>query len=629
MAFRTMLLGSVVAGLLFCPVAGAADVERAAPPTLSFGVIADIQYADRDPASGRHFRASLKRLEECVADLNSRDLDFTIQLGDFIDRDVASFDRVLPLFDRLTMPRYHVLGNHDFPMPREQVLSKLGIEAAYYTFSSDGWRFVVLDTVDIAMGGGWPEDSDNYRQARQWVEKLRAEGMSEEQTCDRCGLGEGQRQWLRETLREARERGERVIVFGHIPIVAAPGGEWARIHNHEEIREVLESAGCVVAYFNGHDHGGGYAYRDRIHYVTVEGMVQGPDETAYATVELYDDRIEIHGVGRTPSRELALAEDVSSMGLDSEMDEEKEDAMKVQPLPKGISTWVYRYSDGISRQVHRFNSRALPQLRFKYFFPYAGSVGFDDQPEGQAAVYYSTEAVSAYAETLPPGTLIMPIVDGRADKGEFSGWTDEQYREAARQVAKCIIDDPHAAGVQIDIEPFRPDHLPFYRHLTEMLNAEGKYCTMFVGPKRKDLLTTIFQSCNVVVMSGYDLNGEGMELDAYRAAMKGSLARFQQVAEETGGQYMVGIPAAASWGEFEYIAGGDGERTETGVKQEERVQAALDAVKPYLECSQYIGVSLWHMSDPEKDSEEPEKATKRTKFPNTIRESVWKLLESY
>ena len=120
-----------------------------------------------------------------------------------------------------------------------------------------------------------------------------------------------------------------------------------------------------------------------------------------------------------------------------------------------------------------------------------------------------------------------------------------------------------------------------------------------------------------------------MELTAYRAAMEGALARFQQVAEETGRQYMIGIPAAASWGEFEYIAGGDGERTETGVKQEEYVQAAVDATKPYHEYPQYIGLSLWHMSDPEKDFEEPEKATKRTKFPNIIREAVWKILESY
>ncbi len=626
MRLRIILLALLAAGLLLCHVAGADDVEGAAQPALSFGVVADIQYADRDTASGRHFRASVGRLERCVADLNSRDLDFTIQLGDFIDRDAASFDVILPIYDRLTMPRYHVLGNHDFPMPRDQVLGKLGLEAAYYTFAYDGWRFVVLDTVDIAMGGGWPEESENYRQARRWVEKLRAEGLSEDETCNRCGVGERQVQWLRDTLRQARERGERAIVFGHIPIVAGPGGEWALIYNHEDLREVLASAGCVAAYFNGHDHGGGYAHRDGIHYITVEGMVQGPDETAYATVDLFDDRIEIHGVGRTPSRKLALSEDVASVG--SDMEEEKEKTVKIDPLPKGISTWVYRYGDGVSRQVHAFNSRALPHLRFKYFFPWAGWVGFPEE-EGVATVGYRSEAVEAYARTLPPGTLIMPIVDGRADKGEFSGWTDEQYREAARKVAEHIIADPHAAGVQIDIEPFRPDHLPFYRHLTEMLNAKGKYCTMFVGPKRHDLLTRIFQSCNVVVMSGYDLNGEGMDLERYRASMKGAVARFQQVAEETGTQYMIGIPAAASWGEFEYTAGGDAERVETGVKQEEYVQAALDAVKPYHEHSHYIGLSLWHMSDPEKDFEEPEKATRRTKYPNIIRESVWKMLEDY
>lgn len=306
MRFKAILFGLAVAGLLSCPMADAGESGASAPSSISFGVIADIQYADRDPASGRYFRASLKRLEECVEDLNSRRLAFTIQLGDFIDRDAESFDRVLPVFDRLTMPRYHVLGNHDFPMPREQVLKKLGLGGPSYSFSYDDWRFVVLDTVDIAMGGGWSEDSEHYQQARRWVDKLRAAGMSEDSTCNRCGIGDQQKQWLIQTLEQACERGERVIVFGHIPIVTPPRGEWARIYNHEEIREVLESAGCVVAYFNGHDHKGGYAFRNGIHYVTLEGMVEGADETAYAIVELLDDRILIHGVGRTPERELEL-----------------------------------------------------------------------------------------------------------------------------------------------------------------------------------------------------------------------------------------------------------------------------------------------------------------------------------
>lgn len=321
--------------------------------------------------------------------------------------------------------------------------------------------------------------------------------------------------------------------------------------------------------------------------------------------------------------ELA-AGSVRMAGMDS--DKPNTDA-KLRPLPKGISTWAYRYSDGMARQVQRFNSRARPELRFRYLFPYAGSVGFTDE-KGQAIVHYSSKATRAYARALP-GMLMMPIVDGRTDKGEFNGWTDEQYREAARKVAERVIEDADAAGVQIDIEPFSADHLPFYRHLRELLNAEGKHCTMFVGPWGKELLTRIFQSCDIVVMSGYDLDGDGSGLSDYRAAMERSVARFQQVAEETGGHYMIGIPAAASWGEYEYIAGGEGGRVETGVKQEEYVKAALDVVKAYRDRPEYIGIALWHMSDPETESEEPEKATRPIKFPNIIRESVWKMLEDY
>jgi len=301
--------------------------------------------------------------------------------------------------------------------------------------------------------------------------------------------------------------------------------------------------------------------------------------------------------------------------------------MKLPPLPKGISGWVYRYSEGVAEQVTLFNSFARPHLRFAYLFPRGGSIGFPGE-QGVAEVYYKGEQSAAYAEGLPPGLLIMPIVDGRTDGGEFDGWTDEQYAVAARQVADKVIDDPNAAGVQVDIEPFNPDQLPFYRHLTEYLNAAGKYSTMFVGSWNDDVLTRIFDSCDVVVMSGYDLTGEGASLDAYRSAMQASVPRFQQIAEQSGKHYMIGIPAAASWGEFEFEVGGGAARVETGVKQEQYVQAALDAVRPFLDSPQYVGLSLWHMSDP-KAVEDPDTVTERTKFPAAIEPSVWKMLESY
>ena len=128
-----MKTAAIMLGVLCAAVVGAGPSCRAAEPAeeapLRFGVMADVQYADRDTVGSRHFRQSLALLEQCVADLNGRDLAFTIQLGDIIDRGEESLDRVLAVFERLEMPRYHVLGNHDFALSRPALLAKLGATA--------------------------------------------------------------------------------------------------------------------------------------------------------------------------------------------------------------------------------------------------------------------------------------------------------------------------------------------------------------------------------------------------------------------------------------------------------------------------------------------------------------------
>jgi hypothetical protein len=300
----------------------------------------------------------------------------------------------------------------------------------------------------------------------------------------------------------------------------------------------------------------------------------------------------------------------------------------LKPLTRGTATWVYRFTAGTARQVKQFNSRARPETRFRYFFPYAGSPSFD-AAHRTATMHYDAAATRAYAKALPKGVLLLPIVDARNDDHAFDGWTESEYREAARQVAQPLLDDPNAAGVQIDIEPFTPAHLPFYRSLRQFLNAKGKYCTMFVGARDEETLKQIFIASDIVVISGYDLDREGLSLAAYKRDLANSLVRVQHAAEAVGSHYLLGIPAAASWGEYEYIAGGDAPRKESGVKQEQYVQAALDVVKPYRQHPQYLGLSLWHMSDPETQHERPEAATSPTKFPDIIRPSVWRMLEQY
>ncbi|HNX52473.1 MAG TPA: metallophosphoesterase [Pontiellaceae bacterium] len=241
----------------------------------TFAVLADVQYGDKDPWKVRHYRESLSRLDECVADLNRRNPAFVIQLGDLIDgypadpvRSAQDLDTVLSVYNRLTMPRYHTVGNHCIRAGRTVLGQKLGLEKFYYDFTlpgAAGWRFVVLD----GMNAG--------------------EGL----------LGDEQTKWLCALLKQSAGRQEKVICFCHFPLA----GKSALTNAQEVLRSAAET-GCMAAWFAGHAHGGGYLLTNGIHQVTVRGMVEASARNAYALVEIHPDRLRETGIGEEPSREL-------------------------------------------------------------------------------------------------------------------------------------------------------------------------------------------------------------------------------------------------------------------------------------------------------------------------------------
>lgn len=302
---------------------------------------------------------------------------------------------------------------------------------------------------------------------------------------------------------------------------------------------------------------------------------------------------------------------------------------EARSLPKGISAWSYSFDENIVKQIDSFNSLAKPHLQFKYLFSYAGSLDFDKETR-ESALFYNPKSISdRYTKRLPSDTLIMPIIDARADKREFDDWSDEQYRAVALKVAKAIGDDRNAAGVQVDIEPFSESHLPFYGYLHGELKARDKYTTLFAGAQKKKILSGMMKSCDIVIISGYDLNGENLGVARYKKLLQSSVARVHKVAVETDGRYMVGIPAAASWGEYEYtIDAGGRNRTETGIKQEDYVRAAMSVLEDYDETPEFIGAALWQLSRV-RTADEADSITKRTKMPDYIRPGVWKMLGDY
>ena len=63
---------------------------------------------------------------------------------------------------------------------------------------------------------------------------------------------------------------------------------------------------CVAAYFNGHNHAGGFAERKGIPYLTFRSMLHQPEITAFAVVDVHPGRIVITGHGREESRVLEM-----------------------------------------------------------------------------------------------------------------------------------------------------------------------------------------------------------------------------------------------------------------------------------------------------------------------------------
>lgn len=181
-------------------------------PLFTFGVIADVQYADIDDGFNysktrrRYYRSSLQLLRNSQKSwLESTDRpEFILQLGDVIDgfnkgRDASerALDSVLTEFSSSLLEVHHVWGNHEFynfsrsALLRSRLNSTLHTDRSYsgaqaggeiyaYHFSPfPGFTFVVLDAYDVSMLGR-EESSDQYNSALSLIKQY---NKNEELNC--------------------------------------------------------------------------------------------------------------------------------------------------------------------------------------------------------------------------------------------------------------------------------------------------------------------------------------------------------------------------------------------------------------------------------------------------------------
>ncbi|WP_440873678.1 metallophosphoesterase [Thalassotalea sp. PLHSN55] len=266
-------------------------------PDVSIGIIADCQYHPGEHRRERHFNLSAGKLEQAVATLNEQSIDWSIHLGDFIDKDFESYQTLLPIWHQLDQQGYHVLGNHDFSVEESLKLTvpdTLSMPARYHDFSQNNWRFIVIDGNDLSLYA-YPKASEQHLASAQAFEDFQSTLATKKKLHTYNGaLGKKQLAWLKTVLADAEKNNQQVVLFSHFPVYPANAHN---LWNDSEIVTLLEQYPNVFAWFNGHNHGGNYGFKNGIHYVTFKAMVN-TTKNAFSVANFYPDKIEILGFGR-------------------------------------------------------------------------------------------------------------------------------------------------------------------------------------------------------------------------------------------------------------------------------------------------------------------------------------------
>ncbi|KAF5839236.1 Metallo-dependent phosphatase-like protein [Dunaliella salina] len=310
-------------------------------PDFSFGIVADIQYADipdghsyhGTPRFYRNAKAALRRAVSMLRE-GSIPLSFTIQLGDIVDGNCKenaekALDGILGELNAFGKPVYHMLGNHClYNLDRELLHQKMEIPnlpadgGSYYSFEPHpSWRFVVLDSYDVSLPG-WEPSHPRYQLALEWLKKNNPnenknnpqglEGVERRWVAFGGGASPEQVAWFKQQLQEASAKKQRVMVFSHLPFQPGTAPNPCLQWNYEELLDVMRGSSCVVATFAGHAHQNGYV-RDEwgIHHLVLPSVLETPPgRDCYGHIKVYGDKVKLVGTDCMMSLDMSLGRKV-------------------------------------------------------------------------------------------------------------------------------------------------------------------------------------------------------------------------------------------------------------------------------------------------------------------------------
>ena len=240
----------------------AADAER---PLVRFGVVTDVHYADRAQTGNVDYRGALAKLQDAVARLEGRGLEFVIELGDFKDDSgsasatLAKLDEIEAAFTAFSGGHYHVMGNHDTDYSSlAETMAAFRMEKLHYYFDMGGFRFVVCDPNYTIVDGRYVHHEwGNYF---KWVKSMPFIVMPPEQL-----------EWLFDTLRSSPYP---CVVFSHEGFERPRYSEG--VWNKDAVQAIFHEVNArwprrVLMAACGHYHVGNMSLIDNIPYWEVNG----------------------------------------------------------------------------------------------------------------------------------------------------------------------------------------------------------------------------------------------------------------------------------------------------------------------------------------------------------------------
>ncbi len=194
---------------------------------------------------------SEKRITSFIDSMNIAKPDFIIELGDFgIPK--QEYEAYFEIWNSFEGSKYHVIGNHEMDggTSLEKAVAYRNMKNSYYSFTKNGFKFIVLDGND--------KKEENQKGYRSFI-------------------GKKQLTWLKNELEMSKDP---VIIFSHQGIGSDPENPKERysIENSIAVRKIFEDhnkenkTSHIICCFNGHTHHDFAEEISGIWYITINSM---------------------------------------------------------------------------------------------------------------------------------------------------------------------------------------------------------------------------------------------------------------------------------------------------------------------------------------------------------------------